>query len=178
VTTTPPIDRTLPWKLVALTAAMFGFGFALVPLYDAFCALTGFGGKTAPVAQAAVAAPDTTRIVRVEFLASVPRGAPWELEPRVAHADLHPGELYVAHYRARNRTGSDLIGQAVPSVAPGTAAAYLRKTECFCFTQQPFGPHEERDLTVAFSVSPDLPAHLDRMSLAYTFYTVSQSTKD
>ena len=172
--TTPPTDRALAWKLAALTAAMFGFGFALVPLYDAFCALTGFGGKTSPVAEAAVVAPDASRSVRVEFLASVPRGAPWKLEPAIAHIDLHPGELYVAHYRARNLTGSPLVAQAVPSVAPGAAAAYLRKSACFCFTEQPFEPHEERDLTVAFTVSPELPTHVDRMSLAYTFYTVEK----
>jgi cytochrome c oxidase assembly protein subunit 11 len=174
VATTPPIDRALAWKLVALTAAMFGFGFALVPLYDAFCALTGFGGKTSTVAEAAVLAPDPSRSVRVEFLATVPRGAPWKLTPEISHVDLHPGELYVAHYRARNLTGSPLVAQAVPSVAPGAAAAHLRKSECFCFTEQSFEPHEERDLTVAFTVSPELPAHVDRMSLAYTFYTVTK----
>jgi cytochrome c oxidase assembly protein subunit 11 len=174
VATKPPVDRALAWKLAALTTAMFGFGFALVPLYDAFCALTGFGGKTSPVAQAAVVAPDASRSIRVEFLASVPRGAPWELEPVISHVDVHPGELYVAHYRARNLTGSPLVAQAVPSVAPGAAAGYLRKSECFCFTEQPFEPHEERDLTVAFTVSPELPSHVDRMSLAYTFYTVKK----
>jgi len=168
----PPIDRTLAWKLAALTVAMFAFGFALVPLYDAFCALTGFGGKTASAAEVVIAAPDASRTVRVEFLASLPRGAPWEFSPDVTHMDVHPGELYVAQFRATNLTGMPLVAQAVPSIAPGLAAQHFRKTECFCFTQQPFEPHETRELKVAFSVAPELPAHIDTLSLAYTFYTV------
>ncbi len=81
---------------------MFAFGFALVPLYDAFCSLTGFGGKTAGVASAAQldVKPDPSRTVRVEFVASLPRGAPWEFGPNETHLDVHPGELYVTHFHA------------------------------------------------------------------------------
>jgi cytochrome c oxidase assembly protein subunit 11 len=169
-----PIDRTLALKLAALTAAMFAFGFALVPLYDAFCTLTGFGGKTASAAETVVAVPDASRTVRVEFLASVPRGGRWDFAPDVSHMDVHPGELNVAHFHATNLSSSDAVAQAVPSIAPGLAAQHFHKTECFCFTQQAFAPHETRELTVAFAVAPELPAHLDTLSLAYTFYTVPQ----
>jgi cytochrome c oxidase assembly protein subunit 11 len=172
----PGTDRTLVWKLAALCAAMFAFGFALVPLYNAFCTLTGFGGKTAGVASAATlrARPDPTRTLRLEFVASVPHGAPWEFAPDVSHLDVHPGELYVAHFRARNLTGRELVAQAVPSVAPGAAARYFRKTECFCFTTQQFAPHEERELKVAFMVEPELPEHIDTLTLSYTFFTAPQ----
>ena len=170
------VDRSLVVKLAALCAAMFAFGFALVPLYNAFCTLTGFGGKTAGVAAAATlnARPDPSRTLRVEFVASLPRGAPWEFSPDVSHLDVHPGELYVTHFRARNLSSRELVAQAVPSVAPGTAARYFHKTECFCFTTQQFAPHEDRELKVAFMIDPGLPEHVDVLTLAYTFYTASQ----
>ena len=152
---------------------MFTFGFALVPLYDVFCALTGFGGKTAAAAVAVVEAPDPTRTVRVEFLASVARGAPWELAPEVSHLDVHPGQLYETHFRARNLSGAPLVAQAVPSVAPGPVARYFHKAECFCFTTQEFQPHEERELKLTFVVAPELPAHVGTLSLAYTYFSVA-----
>jgi cytochrome c oxidase assembly protein subunit 11 len=104
----------------------------------------------------------------------VPRGAPWEFSPDVSHMDVHPGGLYVAHFRARNRTARELVAQAVPSIAPGAAARYFRKTECFCFTTQQFAPHESRELKVAFMVEPALPEHVDTLTLSYTFFTVSR----
>ena len=166
-------DRHLALKLAGLVLAMFVFGFALVPLYDVFCELTGFGGKTTTTAVAVVETPDEGRTVRVEFLASVARGAPWQLTPEISHMDVHPGQLYETHFRARNLTGAALVAQAVPSVAPGTAARYFNKTECFCFTSQAFQPHEERELTLAFMVAPELPSHVDTLSLSYTYFSVS-----
>jgi len=167
-------DRYLALKLAGLVAAMFVFGFALVPLYDVFCELTGFGGKTATAAAAVVETPDEGRTVRVEFLASVARGAPWQFEPAVSHMEVHPGQLYETHFRARNLTGAQLVAQAVPSVAPGPAARYFNKTECFCFTSQAFQPHEERELKLAFMVAPELPSHVDTLSLSYTYFSVSE----
>jgi cytochrome c oxidase assembly protein subunit 11 len=166
-------DRYLPLKIAGLVVAMFAFGFALVPLYDVFCAITGFGGKTAAAATPVVEAPDPNRTVRVELLASVARGAPWQFEPEVSHLDVHPGQLYETHFVARNLTGAKLVAQAVPSVAPGTAARYFRKAECFCFTSQEFQPHEERELKLAFMVANELPAHVDTLSLSYTYFSVS-----
>jgi cytochrome c oxidase assembly protein subunit 11 len=164
-------DRKLPWKLAGLVAAMFAFGFALVPLYDAFCALTGYGGKTAGVSEQLVEEPDPSRTVRVEFVASVARGAPWTFEPAVSHMNVHPGEIYETHYRATNLTGNELVAQAVPSVAPGAAAKFFQKTECFCFTTQTFEPRETLDLKLVFMVAPELPQHVDTLSLAYTYFT-------
>ena len=164
-------DRHLALKIGMMGLAMFGFGFALVPLYDAFCAVTGFGGRTAEVAAPAVEAPDRDRTVRVEFLSSVASGAPFTLEPEVSHLEVHPGQLYETHYRARNLTGSALVGQAVPSVAPGPVARYFQKTECFCFTSQEFRPHEELVLTLAFIVAPELPSHVDTLSLSYAYFS-------
>jgi cytochrome c oxidase assembly protein subunit 11 len=112
--------------------------------------------------------------VRVEFVTSVARGAPWQLEPDVSHMDVHPGQLYETHFRARNLAGSPLVAQAVPSVAPGAAARYFNKVECFCFTSQEFQPHEERELTLAFMVANELPPHVETLSLSYTYFSVPQ----
>ena len=166
-------DRHLALKIGAMCLAMFGFGFALVPLYDAFCAVTGFGGKTAEVAAVVVEAPDLARTVRVELTSSVARGAPFTLEPEVSHLEVHPGQLYETHYRARNLAGSAIVGQAVPSVAPGAVAQYFLKTECFCFTSQQFQPHEELTLKVAFIVAPELPANVDTLSLSYAYFSAA-----
>jgi cytochrome c oxidase assembly protein subunit 11 len=159
-------------KLGAIAAAMFVFGFALVPLYDAFCALTGYGGKTATTSQDVSEAVDPTRTLRLELLASVARSAPWEFRPTVSHLEVHTGQIYETTFYARNLSGAALVAQAVPSVAPGRAAAHLRKVECFCFTTQAFEPHEERDLKLVFMVDRELPADVTTLSLAYTMFAV------
>jgi cytochrome c oxidase assembly protein subunit 11 len=166
-------DRHLAFKVAGLGLAMFAFGFALVPLYDAFCAITGFGGKTATAAVAVVEEPDAARTVKVEFVASVARGSPFTLEPEVSHLEVHPGQLYETHFRARNLTGSTLTAQAVPSVAPGAAARHFNKVECFCFTSQEFAPNEELTLKLQFMVASELPAHIDTLSLSYTYFAAA-----
>jgi cytochrome c oxidase assembly protein subunit 11 len=88
---------------------------------------------------------------------------------------VHPGQLYEAQFRTRNLRDTELIGQAVPSIAPGTAAKFFHKTECFCFTSQQFQPHEERELKVAFTIAPQLPDDVDTLSLSYTYFSVSQN---
>jgi len=163
--------RIMVLKLVALTAAMFGFGFLLVPIYDVFCDITGLGGRTSGQAAVGVAAaPDTERTVRVEFVASVNADGPWEFRPEVGSMTVHPGEMITTTFWARNMRDFDVIGHAVPSVAPGAAARYFSKTECFCFTEQKFGPGEGRDMPVIFIIDPDLPAHVDTLTLSYTFF--------
>jgi len=166
-------DRFLPLKLVVLGVAMFAFGFALIPIYDVFCTVTGLGGKTAKTPAGGVEKPDPSRVVRVEFLGSVARGSSWYFEPAVSHLDVHPGQLYETHFLARNLLDTPMVGQAVPSVAPGTAAHFFNKTECFCFTSQKFEANEERELKLAFMVAPQLPTDVDILSLSYTYFSVS-----
>jgi cytochrome c oxidase assembly protein subunit 11 len=169
-------------RLTIMACSMFVFGFLLVPVYDVFCKITGIGGKV-DTTRAAVSRgeiPDESRWITVEFVGSVNEYAPWEFRPIVASMKIHPGQLYDATFFARNLTGRDLVGQAVPSVAPGVAAKYFRKTECFCFTAQNFTAGEARTLPVRFFVDPDLPNHIDRLTLSYTFFVsqtlASQST--
>jgi cytochrome c oxidase assembly protein subunit 11 len=165
-------DRYLSAKLAALTIGMFFFGFALVPLYAVFCSVTGFGGRTADAAQTVVEHVDADRSVKVEFVAALGPIAPWEFRPTVSSMVVHPGELYTAEFFARNLTDKPIVGQAVPSVSPGAAAAHFKKVECFCFTQQAFEPNEARNMRVTFTVAPELPEYIDTLTLGYTFYAV------
>ena len=168
--------RELGIKLTIMACAMFGFGFLLVPIYDVFCEITGIGGRTNSVAAAAPAtSPVTDRTIRVEFVANLNQQAPWEFHPTVTSMDVHPGQLYDTSFFARNLTSDQLIGQAVPSVAPGLAAKYFTKTECFCFSSQEFAADEARKMPLQFIVDANLPTHIDRLTLSYTFF-VSQKT--
>lgn len=159
-----------------MTAGSFAFGFALVPLYDVFCQVTGIGTRAqlSIAATPDASAPDMSRTVVVEFTASVPDNGPWVFAPVVASMEVHPGRLYEARYTAQNLAGRDSTGQAVPSIAPLRAARFFQKTECFCFTPQRFVRDEKRDLRVRFIVDRDLPPGIDRLTLSYAFYDVTR----
>jgi cytochrome c oxidase assembly protein subunit 11 len=164
----------LSLKLLVLAVAMFGFGFALVPIYDVFCEITGFGGKTDAAATVAVESPVAGRSVRLEFLASTDRTAPFEFRPVRSSIEVEPGRLYDTTYFAHNLRDQPIVTRAVPSVAPGLAAQYLKKIECFCFTEQAFGPGEGREMAVTFMVDPALPAHIDTLTLSYALFAVEK----
>jgi len=140
-----PSHLGLVGRLTVLAASMFAFGFAMVPLYDIFCEVTGIGQRTGtPVADVVTEeTPVANRTVTVEFVASLNQYAPWEFSPAVASMDVVPGRLYDTTFFARNLTTRDMVGRAVPSVAPGQANKYFKKTECFCFTAQEFAPDKK-----------------------------------
>lgn len=156
-------------KLAVMVVAMFGFGYLLVPMYNVFCELTGLNGKTASTAAVATEASSDREVI-VEFIASINQQAPWEFRPTVAKMKVQPGKFYDTTFFARNRTDAALTGHAVPSVAPGQAARHFQKTECFCFTEQNFAPGEGRDMPVRFILDPDLPKHIETVTLSYTFF--------
>jgi cytochrome c oxidase assembly protein subunit 11 len=166
--------RELTIKLAAMAAGMFFFGFALVPLYDVFCDLTGFGGRTAATAADVEEKVDAARTVRVEFVASLGPTAPFEFRPNVSSMEVHPGQIVATSFHARNLTARHATAQAVPSIAPGLAAQHFKKIECFCFTEQVFGPGEGREMDVRFLIDPSLPAHFDTVTLSYTFYAAAK----
>lgn len=157
-------------KLGGVAVGMFAFGYALVPLYDVFCEITGLNGRTAAQAAVVSEAPDLEREVRIEFVSSVNVNAPFKFKPTESSMVVHPGQAYVTSYMAENLTAGDTVGHAVPSVAPGQAAKYFHKTECFCFEEQPFEAGEAKDMPVRFILDPDLPAHIDTVTLSYTFF--------
>jgi cytochrome c oxidase assembly protein subunit 11 len=163
-------NRSLVGHLLILTAAMFGFGFALVPLYDVFCEITGFGGRTNMESVAVEEAPDLSREIRVEFVTTVNSYAPFEFDADLNSMTVHPGKMYFATFTARNMTENDKVAQAVPSVAPVAAAEHFVKIECFCFNSQEFAGNEEKAMPLQFIVDPDLPDYVDTITLQYTFF--------
>ncbi len=168
--TTAGKRRTIRQTLF-IVVGMFGFVFALVPLYNVFCDLTGLNGK--PVNERAVVVdiePDLSRTVTVEFMASVNESMPWEFRPDVIRMQVHPGKTYRTAFYARNETGRAMTGQAIPSVTPGLAALHFKKTECFCFTEQRFEAGESREMPLIFMVDKDLPRDIHVVTLAYTFF--------
>ncbi len=163
-------QRTLR-KLLWVVVGMFGFVYALVPLYSVFCQVTGLGGKTSSERAEQVEVPvDLNRVVTVEFVASLNQGMPWKFHPDVTEIQVHPGETYQTSFYAENIADRAITGQAVPSVAPGNAARYFKKTECFCFTEQHFAPGEGRDMPLIFMLDPKLPKDVVRVTLSYTFF--------
>ena len=168
-------NRHLLWQLLAMAAGSFGFGFALVPLYNVLCSVTGYGDQAKLRERVAVAVehPDVTRTVTVEFLADVASSGTFEFRPVVRTVEVHPGQLYTAQFYAHNLTGRDTVAQAVPNIAPSEVAEYFHKTECFCFSPQHFRLNEGRDMPVRFFIDPALPRHIDLITLAYTFYDES-----
>jgi len=167
-------NRNMTGKLLAMAAGSFAFGFALVPLYNVLCAVTGYGDQTQLLRKAqALENPDLSRTVTVEFLADVASAGSWDFRPVKRTIQVHPGQLYTAQFFARNLTGRDTLAQAVPNIAPSEVAAYFHKTECFCFSPQHFARDEGRNMPVRFIIDPALPQHIDMITLAYTFYDES-----
>ena len=167
-------NRSLVTQLLVMTVAMFGFGFLLVPLYDVFCEITGFGGRTNEVAVIVEEAPDLTREVRIEFVTNVNAYAQFEFAPDADSMVVNPGKMYYATFTAKNLAGEQKVAQAVPSVAPSSAAEYFTKIECFCFTSQTFMADEERPMPLQFFVDPDLPNYVDTITLQYTFFDTAR----
>lgn len=166
-------NRSLTRSLVLMAAGSFAFGFALVPLYDVICEAAGIRVNATPSSIEASEA-GAGREVTLEFISMLPAGSAFELTPATRAMTLQPGKLYEAKFRIRSLATVPVVAQAVPSVAPSTTARYLQKTECFCFTPQTFAASEEREFTVRFIVAPDLPRQVDRMTLAYSIYTLPQ----
>ncbi len=167
-------NKSLTLKLLGFAAGSFAFGFALIPLYDVLCDITGFGNQKALAQQrTSVEQPDDSRTITVDFIADLPSVGSWEFRPAVSSMKINPGRLYSTEFLARNLTGHATIAQAIPNIAPGQAAGYFRKTECFCFLPQKFAVDETRPLPVRFVVDPAIPRSVDRITLSYTFYDES-----
>jgi len=164
-------------KLLLVVVAMFGFGFALVPLYDVFCDITGLNGKTND--SAAIyedGGIDKSRTVKVQFITRNAKGIPWKFEPVINEINVHPGEMKLVSFYAKNKAEHDIIGQAVPSVSPGLAANYFHKIECFCFTQQPLAAGKDVEMSLQFYVDLELPTDINTLTLSYTLYDITEKS--
>ena len=169
-------NRSLTQRLLIFTAGSFAFGFALVPLYDVLCKVAGIGNAEAKAGRAVVReAVDPNRTITIEFIANPATVGSYEFRPDVKSMRIHPGKLYDTQFFARNLTNVASVAQAVPSVSPGGSALYFHKTECFCFSPQKFRAGEGREMPIRFIVDPQLPANVDKLTLAYAFYDLTQT---
>ena len=162
--------------LTCIVIGMFIFGFALVPIYNSLCKTLGINGKTNSQAIAydiRTATIAKNRNVEVEFVATNNGGVPWAFYPNTKKRMVHPGEIVKLSFYAENKTNHRMTVQAIPSVTPGIAAKYLKKTECFCFTQQTLNGHEAMNMPLLFHLDTDLPAKVKTITLAYALFDVT-----
>ena len=167
-------------KLAVVAALMFGFGWALIPLYRAICELTGVNILTGQDPRATQLAKNTqidrSRKIVVEFDAN--KQGPWRFKPRVNHMEVFPGEMVQVEYDLLNLGARAMAGQAIPSYAPMQAGRYFQKLECFCFKQQTLAAGETRTFPVVFFIDPDLPRDVTQITLSYTFFEVPGATPE
>jgi cytochrome c oxidase assembly protein subunit 11 len=168
--------RRLLVILATVVLGMFAFGFALVPIYNSLCQTLGINGKTnteAVAYDAATAKISKDREILVEFVATNNSGVTWAFYPKVHKIKVHPGEIVKLEFYAENKTDHSMTVQAIPSVTPGLAAKYLKKTECFCFTQQTLNGHEAMNMPLLFHLDTDLPENINTVTLSYTLFDVT-----
>lgn len=163
--------RNLLVGIIAMTA----FAFLLVPLYDVFCAVTGLNGKIdLAIASADSVQIDFSRKVTVEFVVSHNQEMPWDFKPKHHTLEVHPGQLATTAYFAKNRTTHTMYAQAIPSITPSFVRKHFKKVECFCFTKQKLGPGETAYFGLRFYVDPAIPKDVQRITLAYTIFDITQ----
>ena len=164
-------------KLIVIAVLMFGFGYALVPMYRKICELTGINVLSAAdrVSQPANTQVDMSRVITVEFDAN--SHGPWRFRPTVSSLKVHPGEMTQVTYEVVNTQARTVNAQAIPSYAPQQAAAFFKKVECFCFTQQTLLPNQAKQMPVVFFIDPKLPRDVTTITLSYTFFEVAAPGK-
>jgi cytochrome c oxidase assembly protein subunit 11 len=164
------LHRKLVRKLVLLAVAMFGFGFAMWPLYNVFCDLTGLGGRGVQVVEDAGVIEQSDRQIRIRFDANVNSGLPWLFQAKEKSAMVPLGEMNEALYLAMNPSDEAMAGQATYNVTPPEASLYFVKTECFCFTRQVLQANESREMPVYYFIQADIPEYIKEITLSYTFF--------
>ncbi len=154
--------------------AWFGFAFLLVPIYNVFCKVTGLNGKILGPSGYTDNAVDKNRWVTVQFVTTVNGGLHWDFYPERDTVRIHPGEITRVVFYAKNNSSRTMTIQAIPSVTPGLAARYLRKTECFCFTTETFKAGEKEQMPVLFHLDTALPKDINELTLSYTMYSIDK----
>ncbi|MDZ7855010.1 cytochrome c oxidase assembly protein [Sphaerotilus sp.] len=173
-------NKRMLGKLSVIALVMFGFGYALVPMYEAICEALGINilsrnellvtGKTGPVNTQV----DTSRTITVEFDANA-RG-PWDFKPAQSSVQVHPGQVTTVMYEFRNVQNRTMSAQAIPSYAPKQAMAHFNKMECFCFNEYTLAPGESKQWPVVFVIDPKLGKDVTTITLSYTFFEVGSKT--
>ena len=163
-------NKKLVIRLVWGVLASVLFAFALVPLYNVICSVTGLNGKTNAIPAKESVQVDLTREVVVELTSSVMPGLGWNFYPETPKIKVHPGEIQSVTFIAKNITNEVVAGQAIPSISPGQATPYFKKIECFCYQRQALNPGEVKKFPLRFYVSPDVPKDIRVITLSYAFY--------
>jgi cytochrome c oxidase assembly protein subunit 11 len=159
--------------LAVVAVLMFGFAFALVPLYDTLCRVLGINGKIEQTEYRASDSPSSivdTRELRVEMITTNSEQLSWSFYPLVGAMSVHPGETYKLQFYAKNNSGRSMTVRAIPSVTPSAGAGYLVKTDCFCFRRQTLAAGESMKMPLAFQVSPELPEKYRTLTLSYALF--------
>ncbi len=179
-------NRRFAMLLGGLVVGMFGFGFAMVPLYDLFCQVTGIqsvqlrteatlgSGKAGAIDQPVI----DDRLITVKFDGTVNSALPWEFKPLTRKLRVRPGEVHKVKYLAHNLDKKPVSGQAIPSVVPWQATNFFNKIECFCFTRQTLQGGGRQEMPLVFSISPDLPEQINSLTLSYTFMNADISVSN
>ena len=163
-------------SLVAAAVLMFGFGFALVPLYDLMCDVLGINGKIQDLAityDPSNVSIDSSRTIELRMVVVNNEAMPWEMTTSVTSIDVHPGQVYQLSYKVANPTNNSMTAQAIPSVSPGNSAQYLKKIQCFCFNNMSLEAQEESEANVVFYIDPEIPDYVHSMILSYTLFDVT-----
>lgn len=164
-------NKKLALRMMWVVLGSLLFAYALVPLYNVLCSVTGLNGKSDNVAvEAKLAKIDAKRLVTVQFVSAVMPGLGWNFYPKQTSVTLHPGQIETVLYVVKNTTNEVATGRAIHSVTPGIATKYFKKIECFCFVNQALKPGESKEMPLRFFISPDLPDDIKEMTLSYSFY--------
>ncbi len=164
--------------LILVVVGMFGFGFALVPLYNVLCEVTGLNGKVEQSSSKQVIYPiDNSREITVEFLTMVNESTPLKFSAETKKIKIHPGQYYTVKFFAENLTNKAMIARAIPSISPGLTTEFFNKTECFCFNEQTFKEKEAKVMPVRFAVDPKIPGEYKTITLAYTFFDNTKTSQ-
>ena len=168
------MHTALVQKLLIAVIGMFAFAFALVPLYDVFCEVTGLNGKPAMEVANESKLIDESRKVDVSFITQAKQGVPFSVKAKRFSVAVNPGEMSELVFIAKNLSSQQKVMQAIPSVSPGKAAKYLHKIACFCFDRQPFEPNQEVEFKLVFYVDTSLPKDVQELTLSYAIFDISE----
>lgn len=165
------------WKIALIPVVMFGFGFALVPLYDIFCEVTGLNGKNFTVSSLMAESVSSDSAfsgegAMLKFLADADSRDTWGLKPEKKSLNIQAGKMITTYYEITNFSDKKITVQAVPSVAPGEWAQHLVKIECFCFTNQVIEANATVKLPLQVTLSAKAPEEVNHLSLSYRIYPI------
>jgi cytochrome c oxidase assembly protein subunit 11 len=159
--------------LVLVAAAMFGFGYALVPIYDVLCEWKWIERdrpddiKKVPEVAYKV---DMSREITIEFMTTLNESTSMDFRAEKKQLKVHPGEYHTVNFYAENKTDKAMLARAIASFSPAITSSYFEKIQCFCFSEQTFKANEAKTMPMRFVINPELPEQYKTITLSYTFF--------